>query len=116
VKKQILRAAVDVHTHGEMPQRHFRQPLSETGPSDISPSLMNWPVGWKAVSSTPPLRGSWICGIRPTHAWLVEGKMANLGEILNVVGLPTAPRVPVTAEAYSEHHSPLTGFLPVRYG
>jgi pyruvate,water dikinase len=115
VKKQVLRAAVDVHRmvrclnaisdnrYLELAER-YRSVSDELakrleGISDLAPS-------------------SWVLDlseIRAKDAWLVGGKMANLGEIHNVVGLPTPPGFAVTAEAYQTMIR-THGFLPGESG
>jgi pyruvate,water dikinase len=52
---------------------------------------------------------------RAEHAWLVGGKMANLGELRNAIGLPTPPGFTVTAEAYQSMIR-AHGFLPDEVG
>jgi len=111
VKKQVLRAAVDVHrmvkclnaiSDNRYPQLAERyQSISDglakrlEGVSDLAPS--SWALD--------------LSQIRAQDAWLVGGKMATLGEIRNVVGLPTPPGFAVTAEAYQSMIR-AHGFLP----
>ena len=100
VKKQVLRAAVEVNRMvkclNAISDNRYPQ-LAERHQS-ISDELAK---RMKAITDLAP--GSWVLDlseIRAEHAWLVGGKMANLGEIRNVVGLPTPPGFAVTAEAY----------------
>jgi pyruvate,water dikinase len=111
VKKQVLRAAVDVHRmvrclnaisdnrYPELAERYrsISDELAKRleGISDLAPS-------------------SWVLDlseIRAKDAWLAGGKMANLGEIRNAVDLPTPPGFAVTAEAYQTMLR-THGFLP----
>lgn len=111
VKKQVLRAAVDVHrmvrclnaiSDNRYPQLTERyQSISE----ELAKRL-------EGVPSVAP--SSWVLDlseIRASDAWLVGGKMANLGEIRNGLGLPTPPGFAVTAEAY-QNMIRRHGFLP----
>jgi pyruvate,water dikinase len=111
VKKQVLRAAVDVHRmvkclNAISESRYLK--LAERYQS-ISNELSGRLEG---ISSSAP--SSWVLDlseIRAEHAWLVGGKMANLGEIRNAIGLPTPPGFAVTAEAYQSIIR-AHGFLP----
>ena len=105
VKKQVLRAAVDVHRMvrclNAISENRYPE-LAERYRS-ISDELAKRLEG---ISDLAP--SSWVLDlseIRAKDAWLVGGKMANLGEIRNVVGLPTPPGFAVTAEAYQTHDS-----------
>jgi pyruvate,water dikinase len=115
VKKQILRAAVDVHRMVKCLNAisDNRYPKLAERYQSISDELAGRLEG---VSSSAP--SSWVMDlseIRAEHAWLVGGKMANLGEIRNVVGLPTPPGFAVTAEAYQSMIR-AHGFLPDETG
>lgn len=118
VKKQVLRAAVDVHrmvkcldsiSGGRYPGLAERY---QTIAQDLAGRM-------EGISAFTP--SSWVLDlseIRAEHAWLVGGKMANLGEIRSL-GLPTPPGFAVTAEAYQSiirTHGILPGekdFLPL---
>jgi len=111
VKKQVLRASVDVHRMvkclNAISDDHYPQ-LAERFQS-ISEDLAEKLEG---VSDLAP--GSWVLDlseIRAKDAWMVGGKMANLGEIRNALGLPTPPGFAVTAEAYQSVIR-AHGFLP----
>jgi pyruvate,water dikinase len=111
VKKQVLRAAVDVHRMvrclNAISENRYPE-LAERYRS-ISDELAKRLEG---ISDLAP--SSWVLDlseIRARDAWLVGGKMANLGEIRNVVGLPTPPGFAVTAEAYQTMIR-THGFLP----
>jgi len=115
VKKQVLRAAVDVHRMVKCLNAisDNRYPKLAERYQAISDELAGRLEG---ISSTAP--SSWVMDlaeIRAEHAWLVGGKMANLGEIRNVVGLPTPPGFAVTAEAYQSMIR-AHGFLPDEAG
>lgn len=115
VKKQVLRAAVDVHRMVKCLNAisDNRYPKLAERYQAISDGLAGRLEG---ISSTAP--SSWVLDlaeIRAEHAWLVGGKMANLGEIRNVVGLPTPPGFAVTAEAYQSMIR-AHGFLPDETG
>jgi pyruvate,water dikinase len=115
VKKQVLRAAVDVHRMVKCLNAisDNRYPKLAERYQGISDELAGRLEG---ISSTAP--SSWVLDlaeIRAEHAWLVGGKMANLGEIRNVVGLPTPPGFAVTAEAYQSMIR-AHGFLPDETG
>jgi pyruvate, water dikinase len=115
VKKQVLRAAVDVHRMVKCLNAisDNRYPKLAERYQSISDELASRLEG---VSSTAP--SSWamdLAEIRAEHAWLVGGKMANLGEIRNAVGLPTPPGFAVTAEAYQSMIR-AHGFLPDEAG
>ena len=115
VKKQVLRAAVDVHRmvrclNAISDNRYAK--LAERYRS-ISDELAKRLEG---ISDLAP--SSWVLDlseIRAKDAWLVGGKMANLGEIRNVVALPTPPGFAVTAEAYQTMIR-THGFLPGESG
>lgn len=114
VKKQVLRAAVEVHRMvkclSAISDNRYRQ-LAERHQS-ISDELA------KRMEGTSDLApASWVMDlseIRAEHAWLVGGKMANLGEIRNAIGLPTPPGFAVTAEAYQSMIR-ANGLLPDEY-
>jgi len=115
VKKQVLRAAVDVHRMVKCLNAisDNRYPLLAERYQSLSDQLAGRLEG---VSSSAP--SSWVMDlseIRAEHAWLVGGKMANLGEIRNAVGLPTPPGFAVTAEAYQSMIR-AHGFLPDEIG
>lgn len=100
VKKQVLRAAVDVHRMVKCLNTisDNRYPKLAERYQAVSDELAKRLEG---ISGTAP--SSWVMDLSETraeHAWLVGGKMANLGEIRNAVGLPTPPGFTVTAEAY----------------
>jgi pyruvate,water dikinase len=111
VKKQVLRASVDVHRMvkclNAISDNRYPQ-LAERFQS-ISGELAEKLEG---ISDLAP--GSWVLDlseIRAKDAWMVGGKMANLGEIRNGLGLPTPPGFAVTAEAYQSILR-THGFLP----
>ncbi|MCI0484584.1 MAG: hypothetical protein L0Y78_08380, partial [candidate division NC10 bacterium] len=115
VKKQVLRAAVDVHRMVRCLNAisDNRYPKLAEQYQAISDELAGRLEG---VSSTAP--SSWVLDlpeIRAEHAWLVGAKMANLGEIRNEIGLPTPPGFAVTAEAYQSMIR-AHGFLPDEAG
>jgi pyruvate,water dikinase len=115
VKKQVLRAAVDVHRMVKCLNAisDNRYPKLAERYQAISDDLAGRLEG---VSSSAP--SSWVLDlsdIQAEHAWLVGGKMANLGEIRNVIGLPTPPGFAVTAEAYQSMVR-AHGFLPDEAG
>jgi pyruvate,water dikinase len=115
VKKQVLRAAVDVHRMVKCLNAisDNRYPKLAERYQAISDELAGRLEG---VSGTAP--SSWVMDLSETraeHAWLVGGKMANLGEIRNAVGLPTPPGFTVTAEAYQSMIR-AHGFLPDEAG
>jgi pyruvate,water dikinase len=100
IKKLVLRAAVDVHRMvkclNAISDNRYPQLLERY--QCISDELAKRLEGISNL--TPP---SWILDlseIRAGDAWLVGGKMANLGEIRNGLGLPTPGGFAVTAEAY----------------
>lgn len=111
IKKQVLRASVDVHRMvkclNAISENRYPQ-LAERFQS-ISEALAEKLEG---VSDLAP--GSWVLDlseIRAKDAWMVGGKMAGLGEIRNELGLPTPPGFAVTAEAYQSVIR-AHGFLP----
>lgn len=115
VKKQVLRAAVDVHRMVKCLNAisDNRYPMLAERYQSLSDELAGRLEG---VSSSAP--SSWVMDlseIRAEDAWLVGGKMANLGEIRNAVGLPTPPGFAVTAEAYQSMLR-AHGFLPDEIG
>ncbi len=115
VKKQVLRAAVDVHRMVKCLNAisDNRYPKLAERYQAISDELAGRLEG---VSGVAP--SSWVMDLSETraeHAWLVGGKMANLGEIQNGVGLPTPPGFTVTAEAYQSIIR-AHGFLPDETG
>jgi pyruvate,water dikinase len=100
VKKQVLRAAVEVNRMVKCLSAisDNRYPQLAERHQAVSDELAKRMEG---ITDLAP--GSWVMDlseIRAEHAWLVGGKMANLGEIRNVVGLPTLPGFAVTVEAY----------------
>ena len=100
VKKQVLRAAVDVHRMIKCIDAisDHRYPQLAERYRAIAGELSKRLEGVSALAPS-----SWILDlseIRSEHAWLVGGKMGNLGEIRNGIGLPTPPGFAVTAEAY----------------
>jgi len=111
IKKQVLRAAVDVHRMVKCLSAisDNRYPRLAERHQSISGELAKRLEG---ISDLAP--SSWVLDlseIRAKDAWLVGGKMANLGEIRNVVSLPTPPGFAVTAEAYQSMIR-AHGFLP----
>ena len=111
IKKQVLRAAVDVHRMVKCLSAisDNRYPRLAERHQSISGELAKRLEG---ISDLAP--ASWVLDlseIRAKDAWLVGGKMANLGEIRNVVSLPTPPGFAVTAEAYQSMIR-AHGFLP----
>jgi pyruvate, water dikinase len=111
VKKQVLRAAVDVHRMVKCLNAisDNRYPLLVERYQSIADDLARRLEGISAV-----VPSSWVLDlseIRAEDAWQVGGKMANLGEIRNRIGLPTPPGFAVTAEAY-QGMIRAHGFLP----
>jgi pyruvate,water dikinase len=96
-----------------MPFPDNRYPLLAERYQSISDELA---VRLEGVLTSAP--SSWVMDlseIQAEHAWLVGGKMANLGELRNAVGLPTPPGFAVTAEAYQSIIR-AHGFLPDESG
>ncbi len=115
VKKQVLRAAVDVHRMVKCLNAisDNRYPKLAERYQAISDELSGRLEGITGMAPS-----SWVMDlseIRAEHAWLVGGKMANLGEIRNVTGLPTPQGFAVTAEAYQSMIR-AHGFLPDEAG
>ena len=115
VKKQVLRAAVDVHRMVKC-----LNAISDNRYSKLSDryQILSDKLSRRleGVSGTAP--SSWVMDLSETraeHAWLVGGKMANLGEIRNALGLPTPPGFTVTTEAYQSMIR-AHGFLPDEVG
>ncbi|MEW6666241.1 MAG: PEP/pyruvate-binding domain-containing protein [Thermodesulfobacteriota bacterium] len=111
VKKQVLRAAVDVHRMVKCLNAisDNRYPLLVERYQSIADKLAKQLEG---ISGAAP--SSWVLDlseIRAEDAWQVGGKMASLGEIRNGIGLPTPPGFAVTAEAYQSMIR-AHGFLP----
>ncbi len=100
VKRRVVRAASEIHTMVESINRisgdryaSLRERFDRIS-SDLARALEE-----DAGSRTPEIVLD-LAGIRVEHADLVGGKMANLGEIRNRLGLPTPDGFAVTTEAF----------------
>jgi len=111
VKKQVLRAAVDVHrmVNASNAISDNRYPkLADAISNDLRRTGRRAGRGLKR-SPLVVVPGS--AESAPSMPGLVGGKMANLGEIRNGIGLPTPPGFAVTTEAYQSIIR-AHGFLP----
>lgn len=100
VKRRVVRAASEIHTMVESINRISgdRYPALRERFDAISSDLtlaLEEDAGSASTEIVLDLQG-----IRAEHADLVGGKMANLGEIRNTLGLPTPDGFAVTTEAF----------------
>ncbi len=100
IKRKVVRSIADIHAMVES-----IQVISEGRYPSLPPALQRITQQILSCLQAPSLNGSSelileLSQLRASHADVVGGKMANLGELRNALGLPTPDGFSITVEGY----------------